>query len=50
MEETVDSLRARMGEDLGLVYQDGGVLVSGIAKALAPEKWDEVAKEYLMSS
>lgn len=50
MEETVESLRARMGEDLGQVYQDGGVVVTGIAKALSPEKWDEVAKEYLLSS
>jgi glycine cleavage system H protein len=50
MEETVDSLRERMGEDLGVVYQDGGVVVSGIAKALSPDKWDEVAKEYLLSS
>jgi glycine cleavage system H protein len=50
MEETVDSLRERMGEDLGVVYQDGGVVVSGIAKVLSPDKWDEVAKEYLLSS
>jgi len=39
-----------MGENLGLVYQDGGVPVTGIAKALSPDKWDEVAKEYLLSS
>jgi glycine cleavage system H protein len=50
MEETVNSLRMRMGENLGLVYQDGGVPVTGIAKALSPDKWDEVAKEYLLSS
>ena len=50
MEETVNSLRVRMGENLGLVYQDGGVPVTGIAKALSPDKWDEVAKEYLLSS
>jgi glycine cleavage system H lipoate-binding protein len=50
MEETVDSLRERMGEDIGAVYQDGGIVVSGIAKALSPDKWDEVAKEYLLSS
>jgi glycine cleavage system H protein len=50
MEDTVDSLRERMGEDLGVVYQDGSVVVSGIAKALSPDKWDKLAKEYLLSS
>ena len=50
MERTMDTLRERMGEDLGLVYQDGGIPVTGIAKALSPDKWDEVAREYLLSS
>ena len=50
MESIIDTLRERMGEDLGLVYQDGGIPVTGIAKALSPDKWDEVAKEYLLSS
>ena len=50
MERTMDTLREKMGEDLGLVYQDGGIPVTGIAKALSPDKWDEVAREYLLSS
>jgi hypothetical protein len=50
MEETVDTLCERMGEDLGVLYQDGGVLITGIAKVLSAEKWDEIAKEYLLSS
>lgn len=50
MGETVESLRDRMGGGLGQVYQDGGVLVDGIAKNLDREKWDEIVKEYFLVS
>lgn len=49
MEGIVESLRSKMGEDLGLVYQDGGVVVSGIARAISPKNWKEIAKEYLLT-
>jgi glycine cleavage system H protein len=49
MEKTADSLRERMGGELGVVYQDGGLPVSGIAKALAPDAWDKMASEFLLT-
>jgi glycine cleavage system H lipoate-binding protein len=49
MEKTADALRERMGGELGVVYQDGGLPVSGIAKALAPDAWDTMASEFLLT-
>ena len=49
MEETADILREKMGSDLGVVYQDGGLPISGIAKALAPDEWDKMASEFLLT-
>jgi glycine cleavage system H lipoate-binding protein len=49
MEKTGDSLRERMGGELGVVYQDGGLPVSGIAKALSPDGWDKMAREFLLT-
>lgn len=48
MEETVERLRTRLGENLGTVYQDGGVIVSGIAKVIDPQNWDEIVREFLL--
>lgn len=49
MEATTDALRQRMGGELGVVYQDGGLPVAGIAKALSPEEWDKLAREFLLT-
>lgn len=49
MEKTADALRERMGGELGVIYQDGGLPVTGIAKALNPDEWDKVAQEFLLT-
>ena len=57
MEDTVDELRRESGGSLGpvaqdggqLVYQDGGMPVSGIARALAGDKWEETVKAHFMT-
>jgi glycine cleavage system H lipoate-binding protein len=50
MEKTADALRERIGGDeLGVVYQDGGLPVSGIAKALSPDAWDKMAGEFFLT-
>jgi glycine cleavage system H protein len=50
MEKTADALRERIGGDeLGTVYQDGGLPVSGIAKALSPDAWDKMAGEFFLT-
>jgi glycine cleavage system H lipoate-binding protein len=47
MDQSEQSLRKRLGTSVGPVLQDGGVPVSAIAKALAPEDWEELAREFL---
>lgn len=42
-----DSLRLRMSPEVGAVLQDGGVPVSGIARALSAERWDSLVRELL---
>ena len=49
MEKTADELRERMGGEVGVVYQDGGLPISGIAKALSPDAWDKMASEFLLT-
>jgi len=49
MDKTADELREKMGGELGTVYQDGGLPVSGIAKALSPDAWDKIASEFLLT-
>lgn len=49
MENTSNSLRERMSGDLGIVLQDGGLPVSGFARQIWPDKWEEVAAEFFLS-
>ena len=48
MEEVREKLLSKMNYNLGLVYQDGGLLVDGMAKNLDRDKWDEIAKEFFL--
>ncbi len=50
IEEVREDLLSRMNYDLGLVYQDGGLLVDGMARNLDRNKWDEIAKDFFLSS
>lgn len=50
MEGVKDNLFSRMDYNLGAVSQDGGVPVDGIARHLDRERWDEIAKEFLLMS
>ncbi len=49
MEQTVDALRTRSSGNLGMVLQDGGIPVLGIAKNLSQDKWYEIASEFLLN-
>lgn len=49
MDVTLEALRKRMSPPLGVVMQDGGRPVDGIARALSPDSWDEVARDFLLS-
>ncbi len=50
MEEVKEDLFSRMNYNLGTLYQDGGVPVNGIARNLNQEKWDEIAREFFLTS
>jgi glycine cleavage system H protein len=50
MEGVRENLLTRMNYNLGAVSQDGGVPVDGIARNLDREKWDEMVKQFLLTS
>lgn len=47
MAASEDALQRRMSPGFGLLLQDGGVPVAGIARVLAGEDWDQLAREFL---
>ena len=47
MEQTAEVLRARLDPQMGAVLQDGGHPVHGIAREIAPDDWDTLAREFL---
>jgi glycine cleavage system H lipoate-binding protein len=49
VEEALNGIRLQSGESLGIVYQDGGVPVSGMAKALYGEEWDGAVRELFLT-
>lgn len=49
MTQCTDSLSRLAGPDVGLVLQDGGLPVSGMARAIAGERWPDLAAELLLS-
>jgi len=49
MADTVEKLRAMRTGELGVVLPDGGAPVAGFVRVIAPENWDEVAREFLLS-
>jgi glycine cleavage system H protein len=49
MEDITERLRGEMGLELGLVYEDGGLMVDGFARVLDPEHPELVAKRLLLT-
>jgi len=43
-----EALSARINPELGQALADGGAPVAGMARELDPERWDEVAREFLL--
>jgi glycine cleavage system H lipoate-binding protein len=50
MGATEAALFQHVPSQLGMVMQDGGIPVTGIARALSQEKWDEIAREFLLTA
>jgi len=49
LEEAAEELAARVSPELGAVLQDGGAPVNGIARELAGERWDGVARTFFLT-
>lgn len=47
MARVADDVMATMTPELGVLAQDGGLPIHGIARGIDPEHWDEIAKRYL---
>ena len=50
VEEARENLLSRGNYELGLMYQDGGLPVDGMARNLDPDKWEDIAKEFFLIS
>ena len=44
-----ENISTRRQGQAGMLYQDGGEPVSGLARVIDPRKWDEVAREFLLT-
>jgi len=49
LEDVSEQLARRMNPELGAVLQDGGAPISGIARAMAGDRWDVLAREFFLS-
>lgn len=49
MEEVCQELSGRISPDLGLLSQDGGLPVEGMARSLEPSDWDRVARKFFLT-
>jgi glycine cleavage system H lipoate-binding protein len=49
IEYSVNKLSARMTGDFGVVLQDGGLPVTGFAREISPQNWDQLAREFLLT-
>ncbi len=47
---TVDRLQHLQAGELGLLLPDGGVPVDGFVRALSPDGWEALAREFLLSN
>lgn len=44
-----DDLSKMLSPELGTIMHDGGMPVAGLARGIDPERWDEIARRFLLS-
>ncbi len=49
MNGVANALRREAGPELGLVYEDGGAPVDGLARGLDPVRWDAVVRRFFLT-
>lgn len=48
LEDVSEQLARRLNPELGAVLQDGGAPISGIARAIQGDRWDDLAREFFL--
>ncbi|MCE7960806.1 MAG: glycine cleavage system protein H, partial [Acidobacteria bacterium ACB2] len=41
---------ARLPQPVGVLAQDGGTPVAGVAREIDPERWDELVRSFLLTA
>ena len=49
LENVILKLREKISPQLGLVMQDGGIPVSGFAREISPDNWEDIATDFLLT-
>ena len=49
MQDVVEKLRMRMTPELGVVYQDGGVPMPGMARHIDEKEWDLLLRDFFLN-
>ena len=49
MHDVSGELRGLLSPELGRVYQDGGIPVRGMAREIDPERWESIARRFLLT-
>lgn len=49
LDEIAEKIKSLPVAQLGVVMPDGGIPVSGFARSLAPEDWERLAREFLLT-
>ncbi len=49
VQDAFESLLRRASPELGAVAHDGGVPINGLARAIDPEHWDQIAREHFLT-
>lgn len=49
LDAAAEALSARMPQPIGVLAQDGGTPVPGMARELEPEHWDDLVRSYLLT-
>jgi glycine cleavage system H lipoate-binding protein len=49
MQETIEKVGNLLSNNKGLALQDGGQVITGFAKEIADDKWDQLSREFLLT-
>jgi glycine cleavage system H lipoate-binding protein len=49
MEQTAERVKTMQPDGLGVLMADGGAPIAGFARALRPDDWDELARDFFLT-